>query len=445
MVKKALHTLIKGDNLIKLDKVKDNTIDFIYIDPPYATLGKKGNKYNDHFDSHEGWQEFLKPRLEKAKSKLKDTGSIAISIDNTNLAYLILTCNEVFSETNFINTFIWLKQKTNKNGVLNTDHEYVVCYAKAIKKVKINKKKLDVENDKRYKYTDDRANYVEKIATKPAAYGKTNNNPIELNKFRLDECSRLDNISEQQSSPIYKQGIAFDNTYELSSAENSVSTDGQCRTIMKNEPIEVNGHRLHGMDEGMGYAQGSNTHALHILDNDGATSSDYKEPIKQETILIYPRTSWRWCKEKIDWAIKENLVVFKQNKNKEWKVYFKQYRYLTTKKVNGQYKLVPIERTQPYSTVIEDMTNDRALAKVFGAKNKFHYAKPIALIEHLLHIFTDENDIVLDFFAGSGTTTHAANNINRSSIAIQNNENKIFDEVLKVRLDYFKIPYKQKV
>ena len=548
------HILIKGDNLIKLDKIKDNTIDFIYIDPPYASLGKKGNKYNDYFSSHSSWQDFIKPRLDKARQKLKETGSIAVSIDNTNLAFLIMTLNEVFDEHNFINTFIWLKQKTNKNGILNTDHEYVVCYAKNIKKVKINKKKLDVENDPRYKYTDERASYfLQPNSQIQSAYNGNDANskePIEINTYQLNRSTfanskdndtrnkepfllksadsptivfgenhgenmkvpievnlhklnpadangtaalknggknikkksepintntfalnpsevdkRIDFKSgNSQKEPIeingyYVRGIENDvqqaaigclntesielNTYQLSNAENSLSTDGQCRTLTKNDPITINTHRNISLDDDGKGGTTNNTHFL--LDGEAMGSGNHglhTEPIKQETILIKPRTSWRWCKEKIDWAMKENLIVFKQNKNKEWKVYFKQYKYLTTKKVNGQYQLVPIERNQPYSTIIEGCTNDRSLAKVFGAKNKFHYAKPIALIEYLLNIFTDESDTVLDFFAGSGTTTHAANNTNRNSFSIQNNENKIFDEVLKVRLDFFKIPYK---
>ena len=71
---------------------------------------------------------------------------------------------------------------------------------------------------------------------------------------------------------------------------------------------------------------------------------------------------------------------------------------------------------------------------------KFNNAKPLALIEHLLKIGSKPNSIILDFFAGSGTTGHAVLNLNietnsrRQFILITNNENNIHDEVTYPRL-----------
>jgi site-specific DNA-methyltransferase (adenine-specific) len=49
--------------------------------------------------------------------------------------------------------------------------------------------------------------------------------------------------------------------------------------------------------------------------------------------------------------------------------------------------------------------------------------KPVQLMERILTIFSNENDVVLDCFAGSGSTAVAAKNLNRNFIIIEKDEN----------------------
>jgi len=58
--------------------------------------------------------------------------------------------------------------------------------------------------------------------------------------------------------------------------------------------------------------------------------------------------------------------------------------------------------------------------------------KPEKIIRHLLEIFSNPGDIILDSFAGSGTTTAVAKKIGRNSISIENN--KEYFEIMKKRL-----------
>lgn len=60
-------------------------------------------------------------------------------------------------------------------------------------------------------------------------------------------------------------------------------------------------------------------------------------------------------------------------------------------------------------------------------RTKHPTQKPEKVIEFLMKIFTNENDLILDCFAGSGTTTKVANDLNRSSISIEKDK------------DYYKI------
>ena len=164
------HILIEGDNLEALTALTythENSVDVIYIDPPYNT-GNKDFVYNDSFvDSEDGyrhskWLSFMDKRLRIAKRLLSDRGVIFISIDDNEQANLKLLCDEVFGEEKFVSNFIWKSRqnKDNRNitGVSN-DHEYLVCYTKiqSIRALKGSERKTDQyknpDNDPRGPWT----------------------------------------------------------------------------------------------------------------------------------------------------------------------------------------------------------------------------------------------------------------------------------------------------
>ena len=127
--------IIKGNNLIalhSLKKVYKGKVKLIYIDPPYNT-GNDSFQYNDSFN-HSTWLTFMKNRLEIAREFLTDDGSIWINIDDKELAYLMVLCDEVFGKGNFINlTSIQRSAATghksiNPSPISVTD--YLIGYAK---------------------------------------------------------------------------------------------------------------------------------------------------------------------------------------------------------------------------------------------------------------------------------------------------------------------------
>lgn len=107
------------------------------------------------------------------------------------------------------------------------------------------------------------------------------------------------------------------------------------------------------------------------------------------------QSCWRWSKEKVKRQYEE--LVFKNGK-----VYTKYYkpqgvtqRSLLTDAIYGR----------------TESGNDDIKA-IFGIK-PFDYPKPVSLLKHLLEISTDKQSIILDSFAGSGTTAHAVLNLNK--------------------------------
>ena len=90
--------LIHGDNLLALKALESKfagRVKCIYIDPPYNT-GAAFDYYEDNLE-HSIWLNLIRPRLEILWNLLdKETGSLWISIDDAEQAYLRVLCDELF-------------------------------------------------------------------------------------------------------------------------------------------------------------------------------------------------------------------------------------------------------------------------------------------------------------------------------------------------------------
>ncbi len=114
-----------GENMKVLQRLDVNSIDFIYIDPPYNT----NNKFS-YNDTNDNWGTDILHRLELAKVVLKQSGIICISIDDNELATLLMICYSVFQKKNYVGTFITRQAQRSNAKYINITHEYVVVFAK---------------------------------------------------------------------------------------------------------------------------------------------------------------------------------------------------------------------------------------------------------------------------------------------------------------------------
>lgn len=128
------------------------------------------------------------------------------------------------------------------------------------------------------------------------------------------------------------------------------------------------------------------------------------------TVEVFPRNSqgkdscWRWGRPKasehiVAGSAYESEVVARQKRDGGWNIYEKSRR--STTKVKSLWAETPM-RT-------EDGT--REVRALFGA-TVFDHPKPLALVRRCAEIATNPDSIVLDFFAGSGTTAHAVMALN---------------------------------
>ena len=82
------------------------------------------------------------------------------------------------------------------------------------------------------------------------------------------------------------------------------------------------------------------------------------------------------------------------------------------------------EKMSNYETINTGKRSPRNVIKFNRDKNKIHPTqKPVALLEYLIKTYTNENDTVLDFTMGSGSTGVAAKNLNRQFIGIELDKN----------------------
>ncbi len=137
-----------GDCLEIMQGLKENSIDMIYLDPPFFTNKKHSlssrdrtshYSFNDIWDTHKTYSEFILLRLIEAKRILKDTGSIFIHCDKSANHILRLAGEEVFGEENFLSEIIWFyKRWSNSSNNLTPNHQNILFFSKT-KEYKFNK------------------------------------------------------------------------------------------------------------------------------------------------------------------------------------------------------------------------------------------------------------------------------------------------------------------
>ncbi|HVC60435.1 MAG TPA: site-specific DNA-methyltransferase [Acetobacteraceae bacterium] len=145
-----------------------------------------------------------------------------------------------------------------------------------------------------------------------------------------------------------------------------------------------------------------------VLTDDLGYSKISLEKTNQFTIEVFPRNSeggdscWRWSSGKIantDITSGDAVLVARRRRDGDWNVYEKSRKQTTA----------PKSIWDSVDVINEQGTME--LAKL-GLSGLFDHPKPLGLLDKILRITTEDGDIILDFFAGSGTTLHAVMALN---------------------------------
>ncbi|MDE5883448.1 MAG: site-specific DNA-methyltransferase [Muribaculaceae bacterium] len=376
------HILIEGDNLEALSILAythAGKIDVIYIDPPYNT-GNEDFIYNDDYvDSdddykHSKWLSFMKKRLSIAKKLLKDTGVIFISIDDNEAANLKVLCDDkdLFGAKNFVGQFVWHQGRKSMAAQFAVNHEYCIVYCK-------NRTTL-INYDSR----NENNNWREK---------KDGLNEI------YAELERLRNIYDEDYATIEK----FMRKFFKELPDNSAS-----KRQSHYRCIDKGGLYFPG-DIAQGTGNGGRFDIIH--------------PVTGRPCKV-PKGGWRFGEAKLPEILKANLIHFGPDENTIPCL----KRYLQ----NTEYEVMS-------SVFYRDGRGaTKRLEQILGSK-VFDHPKDEEIIAKFIKAMTSYSDnrkyIILDFFAGSGTTLHATMQLNaedgghRQCILCTNNENGICENV----------------
>lgn len=122
---------------------------------------------------------------------------------------------------------------------------------------------------------------------------------------------------------------------------------------------------------------------------------------------------WKWSKEKVKWGLENKFLEFvKSNKSQgsEYTIKYKVY-----KKVDNEGN-IRVKSGRAYSNLITEPINQQGnddFSNLFNGNTYFTNPKPLGLIQYFLNIIDNDSIIVLDFFAGSGTTGQAIMELNK--------------------------------
>ena len=397
-----MNFLIEGDNLASLkllEKTHKGKIDLIYIDPPYNT-GNKDFIYDDVFvdksDSfiHSKWLSFMSARLKSARKLLAPQGALIISIGYQEVHNLNLLCQDIFFDRQ--NVVVTVQTSGGKpNGGFNYTQEYLM--------------------------------FVVPTDFSPNAMSFTGG--IERSPFEGLTLSTFDKTTRpNQTYPIF---------------------------------IEKNTMRIVGVGKSLAERIADGSYLGEAKD----FVFDFNEA-PEGTVALWPISSkgadcvWRLISTRLlhDWKL--GYIKVSKNKSKACpNEYSLQYLPdgVIRKIESGDLEVIGRENDLPTlklgknETVGSDIPTiwtekdffttkgSSYVRNIFGDK-RFPYPKPLEFIVELLRASTSDNSLIVDFFAGSGTTGEATMLLNKETrgnrrfILCTNNENGICREVTYERI-----------
>jgi len=380
--------VIEGDNFDSLRLLRAThagKIRVIYIDPPYNT-GNKDWVYNDKFVGandrwrHSQWLEFLYQRLTLARELLTGDGVILVSINDENRSRLELLMDEVFPGRK-LGSFVW-KTRSGSNdeqALFSVDHEYVLVYGQTGFKFRGEDKDFaqykNPDNDPRGRWKTGDLGKGHTRLERPNAYYPIQNpktgvwypcNPAVVWRFASE--SRIEDAT----------------TLRAKTMEQYIREDKVIFPAAKSERVQV-----------------------------WATKQALLDAINLGDVPVRPKT-----KTPLLTADLPDLDFWVGKPVGFGRPWFK--RHLN----DVQSDLRPVsswirgavedEIPDEFTVALNAQrsgTGEHSVNEILGF-NAFPYPKPLSLIKGLLSQATQPGDIVLDFFAGSGTTGQAVLELN---------------------------------
>ena len=384
--------IIHGDNLEALKALLpqyEGRVKCIYIDPPYNT-GEEKWCYNDNVNDpriqrwlqetlkgqpvgkegedltrHDKWLCMMYPRLMLLQKLLADDGAIFISIDDNELYNLKSICDEIFGASSFVSNISWQRTYSTRNdskGIVN-EVEHILVYSKQ-PGWNPNKLPRTAEMDAIYKNPDN--------DSRPWA----SDNPYAPG-------------AATHQGMVYAIQHPFDGRLLYPS-------NGRCWTFGQEQMLEY-------MNAWANYE----LRDLHDEKERAAICGISEVDVRKEVKAIM-------LSDSLDIASKRAQSVLERG---SWPRF-----YFTKGGKGGIRRKTYLENVGgklptnfwPYTEVGHTDEAAKQIKAIFGGEASFDTPKPSRLIEFVLKIASSEDALILDSFAGSGTTAHAVLNMNKA-------------------------------
>jgi adenine-specific DNA-methyltransferase len=382
---------IEGENLEVLKVLQKSyfgKVKMIYIDPPYNTgndsfiypdkfseskadyekrvgdkdeegymtkdgMFKKNSKENGQY--HSNWLNMMMPRLYLAKNLLRQDGVMFVHIDNNEVHNLRMLLNEIFGEENFIECINWNKRVPKNDKGIGSIHEYVLIYVK------------DSSLKHEFLMAKEGLQEIGDLLSK-----------IKKKKMPLNEGEDL--IRKLYNKRGYDRGITL---------YNSLNSE----------------YRLWGKIN-MSWPN-ANTFGPRY---------EVKHPKTGKPVKI-PDRGWRWKEDSFNDAALivdgkfTNVLELHDGSFLCGKIWFDKDENTQPSSINY---LDELDNLLLRSIISLKSDGGIEVEKLFEGKSYFSYPKPTSLAKLLIKsVKNGQDDIVLDFFAGSGTTAHAVMDLNK--------------------------------
>lgn len=372
--------LVQGDNLDALKALLPRyagRVKCVYIDPPYNT-GNEGWSYNDNvnspeiqrwlgevvgkegetLDRHDRWLCMMYPRLVLLRQFLHDNGAIFISIDDNESGSLRFLCDEIFGTSCFVADVSWQRTYSTRNdskGIVR-EVEHILCYGK----------QADWQPDK-----------LPRTAAMNAKYKNPDN---DVREWRSD--------NPFAPGAATHQGMVYAIQHPFTGAM-LYPSNGSCWRYQQDMMLEIMrgwcDYELRDLQDAKERAK-----VCGVPENEvrqGVMGIVLSKPLEESAAQaqkVYDRGQW------------PRFFFSKQGKGGIARKTYLEH-------VGG--KLV----TNFWSHSETGHTDEakKEMLAIFNGIATFDTPKPTRLIQRILAICPDKDALVLDSFAGSGTTGHA--------------------------------------
>ena len=121
-----------GDSRDLLKQVESNSVDLVYIDPPYCT-GRDFYHFDDRFKSSADYRELLmRPILTECYRILSDVGNIVVHVEPKVSHHIRILLDDIFGEKRFKNEIVWVSGGNHKSKKqLQRNHDTLIVYQKS--------------------------------------------------------------------------------------------------------------------------------------------------------------------------------------------------------------------------------------------------------------------------------------------------------------------------